>query len=270
MKIKFYCPLWGSEKLTFNDFAKKVKEAGYDGVEMSLPFDKGEKRSILTLLSDYELELIAQHWETVDLDFEKHKQNYKARLYNLIEARPLFINSQTGKDFYPIAFNSELIEIARSVSEETGVAVKHETHRGKFNYAAHVTHEYLRLFPELRLTLDVSHWFTVAESYLENQTRALSSAIDRVDHIHSRIGHTQGPQVADPRDVNSLEIMHVHYDIWDTIIQRATSEKRDYFTITTEFGPAPYMTYLPYSHQPISDQWEINIYMMECLKARYS
>ena len=47
MKIKFFCPQWGSKDLDNIEFVEKVNAAGYDGIEMSLPLDKTEKELIL-------------------------------------------------------------------------------------------------------------------------------------------------------------------------------------------------------------------------------
>lgn len=38
----------------------------------------------------------------------------------------------------------------------------------------------------------------------------------------------------------------------------------------TEFGPPDYMPTVPYTRQPLSDQWAINVYMMQLLRKRYS
>ena len=40
-------------------------------------------------------------------------------------------------------------------------------------------------------------------------------------------------------------------------------------TILTEFGPADYMPALPYTRQPVADQWGINVHMMQLLRKRY-
>jgi hypothetical protein len=37
------------------------------------------------------------------------------------------------------------------------------------------------------------------------------------------------------------------------------------FTITTEFGPDPYMPALPFTRQPVTSQWDVNVFMMELL-----
>lgn len=269
MNIKFYCPHWGSVAIPFKQFALDVKHAGYNGVEMSLPYDESDKQAILSCLKDFELEYIAQHWETIDVNFEAHKENYRKRLRNLASASPLFINSQTGKDYYPEDYNITLIDIARQITEETGIAIVHETHRGKFSFAAHTTLNYLQKIRDLRLTLDVSHWFNVAETFLEDQQEALNAAIIRTDHIHSRVGHTEGPQIPNPMDAEWKGVLEQHLSIWDQVIENAKAQKRDDFTITAEFGPFPYMVKLPFSGDPIANQWEINKYMMDLLKTRY-
>ncbi len=58
---------------------------------------------------------------------------------------------------------------------------------------------YMEKIPELRITFDVSHWCNVHESLLEDQPETVDMTLQRVDHIHARIGHPEGPQVNDPR-----------------------------------------------------------------------
>jgi hypothetical protein len=41
-------------------------------------------------------------------------------------------------------------------------------------------------------------------------------------------------------------------------------------TILTEFGPPDYMPTMAYTRQPLTDQWQINKYMMETLRKRYA
>jgi sugar phosphate isomerase/epimerase len=267
MKIKYFCPHWGSKHLDFNDFLSKVKNAGYDGVEMSLPLDKNEREATVQLIKKYELLHIAQHWETTNVNFEEHRKEYRERLLNLASAHPLFINSQTGKDFFPFEQNADLINIASEVSSQTGIKIIHETHRGKFSFAAHITFNYLNRLPDLRIGFDVSHWCAVAESYLQDQPQTVKMAVSRADHIHARVGFPEGPQIPDPRAPEWQEAVDIHVGWWKQIVERNKSEGKEFFTITCEFGPYPYMTVLPYSQQPISDQWGINVYMKDMLKS---
>lgn len=270
MKVKFFCTIWGSEALTPEEFAAKVKSAGYDGIERGLPADKAERDRVLKTMQDAGLPLIAQHWETLDSDFDTHKKKYEKRLYYLAETTPLFINSQTGKDYFPFEQNCKLIEIAQKVSSETGVKITHETHRGKFSFAAHILPRFLEYFDDLRLGLDISHWCCVAESLLEDQPEAVALAFSRTDHVHARVGFAEGPQIPDPRAERWADTVQRYLYWWDQLIDKARSEGRESFTITPEFGPFPYMQYHPETDTPLTDQWDVNAYMKDLLNKRYN
>ena len=41
-------------------------------------------------------------------------------------------------------------------------------------------------------------------------------------------------------------------------------------TMTSEFGPVPYTQTLPYTQQPVSNAWELNVAMLQLLRARYA
>lgn len=268
MKLDFFCPLWGSDHLPFEAFLEKAKETGYDGVEMSFPLEEHARETLVRLIQKYELKLIAQHWETIDSDFETHKKNYEQRLRNLAETQPLFINSQTGKDYYSFEQNAELFEIAALVADETGINTVHETHRGKFSFAAHVTKNYLDRLPKLELCLDISHWCCVAETFLDDQKEAVDLAIDRTRHIHSRVGFTEGPQVMDPRADENTAIVTTHTRWWQDVVDSIKRKGLDSLTITPEFGAPPYLQLMPYTQEPIYSQWEANVYMMHLLRSK--
>lgn len=237
---------------------------------MSLPFNKTEKSYILSLLKDFSLDLIAQHYETNDPNPLIHRENFRKHLYNLAEASPLLINSQTGKDYFSFEENSELINIALRLEKDTGVKVIHETHRGKFSFAVHITRQYLEKIPALELGLDLSHWCTVAESLLKDQQDALELALMHTRHIHARVGHAEGPQVTDPRLPEWKDALDFHLSCWDKVYENFKLQKREYLTITPEFGPSPYMMNMPATGMPVADQWELNVYMKDLLRDRYS
>ena len=271
MKIQFFCPRWGSENLAWDTFFRKVKDTGYDGVEMGFPptLPQNEKDQILTGLNNYSLLFIGQHWQTTEADFDRHLQVYETHLNSLVAGNPVFINSQTGKDYFSMDQNMKLIQKAKEISDESGIPIIHETHRGKWSFAAHITQLYLQQNPGIRLTLDASHWCNVAESYLEDQQDAINLAIQHTDHIHARVGHTEGPQVSDPRDPLWQEALNHHLTWWDKIVQLKKDKQAPVLTITPEFGAPPYTTLLPHTHQPIANQWDINCYMKDLLKKRY-
>lgn len=267
MNIEFYAPEWGNT-LPFDTFCKNVKDAGYDGVEMALPFEPDEKQAILGALAAHGLKLIGQYWQSFEKDIDEHAANYERYLRNLIEARPVLINCQTGKDYFNAAKNQRLFALAEALSAESGIRIIHETHRGKSLFAAHVTMGYLRSDPDLRIALDISHWCSVHESLLADLPDEVSLAISRTEHIHSRVGHPEGPQVNDPRAPEWEEVLHAHLDWWDRVATRH-AQNGTTLTITTEFGPAPYMPAMPYTRMPLVNQWDVNVYMMNLLRERY-
>ncbi len=268
MRIKFYAPEWGNT-LPFATFCQNVKAAGYDGVEMALPLHSREREECLAILQQNDLELIGQYWQSVERDLTEHCLNYEKYLRNLIAANPVFINCQTGKDFFTIDQNRQLFDLAARIAAETGVKIIHETHRGKALFAAHVCQMYLATLPATRITLDISHWCAVHESMLDDQTEAVDLAISHTDHIHSRVGHPEGPQVNDPRAPEWESTLNAHLAWWDRVVDRHRATGTQ-LTITTEFGPATYMPVLPYTQMPVANQWAVNVFMMNLLKERYS
>ncbi|WP_295673912.1 sugar phosphate isomerase/epimerase [uncultured Mucilaginibacter sp.] len=269
MKILFFCPRWGQEAVEWDVFLQKVKQEGYDGVEASLPYGEKEKAEILNGLEKHGLQFIGQHYETTEKSFDVHYQQFEQRLHNLASSNPLFINSQTGKDYYTFEQNTQLIALATTVSNHTGVNILHETHRGKFSFAAHIASTYLAEIEDLRITLDISHWCNTAESFLHDQQEAVDLAISRTDHIHSRVGYPEGPQITDPRAPEWKEALNFHLSCWDKVVAKKQAENAPLLTITSEFGAPPYLPLLPYTKQPVVSQWDVNVFMMELLKERY-
>jgi hypothetical protein len=97
----------------------------------------------------------------------------------------------------------------------------------------------------------------------------MEMALERVDHIHARVGHPEGPQVNDPRAPEWDGALKQHFIWWDKIVERK-KKNGERMTFLTEFGPPDYMPALPYTRQPLADQWAINVHMMQLLRKRYS
>ena len=266
MIIPFFCPRWGSEDLPWDAFCQKVKQEGYDGIEYAIAGTVTEKEldEVWNTAAKHNLAIIAQHYDTYEANFSKHAELYQAWLQKMKPYPVEKINSQTGKDFFSFSQNESLIKAASA----SGLPVVHETHRNKFSYAAHVTQKYLEAIPGLKLTLDASHWVCVAESFLDDQPQAMQLAIERTAHIHARVGYTEGPQVPDPRLPEWQEALNKHLGWWDKVVALKTKESTR-LTITPEFGPFPYMVHMPATGIPITNQWEVNSYLMQLLKKRY-
>jgi hypothetical protein len=205
-------------------------------------------------------------------DPEKHVATYMAMINEASKQniqRPLYINNHSGKDYFPVEANNRIIAHTIALAKETGIKICHETHRSRILFAAHIAKQYIDRFPEMRVTLDISHWCNVHESLLQDQESTVQQVLSRVDHIHARVGHPEGPQVNDPRAPEWDAAVKRHLGWWDKVIENKIKEGAKQMTILTEFGPPDYMPTLPYTRQPLANQWEINVYMMQLLRKRY-
>lgn len=269
--LKIFATSWGFEG-TMDAFCAKVKKEGYDGIELWWPTDnKKAQDDIFASLKKYDLEIGflcggSQANPQEHLVFYKKMIDAAAR-QNI--QRPLYINNHSGRDHFSFDDNKKFIEHTQALAKETGILICHETHRGRMLFAAHITRKFIESFPELRLTLDISHWCNVHESLLADQKETVEMALNRTDHIHARIGHPEGPQVNDPRAPEWEPVVRQHFEWWDKIAERK-KKNGEVLTILTEFGPPDYMPTLPYTKQPLGDQWAINVHMMHLLRKRYS
>jgi sugar phosphate isomerase/epimerase len=269
MEIKFFCPKWGSEILSWDIFCQKVKAAGYDGIETPVSFDADDQNQLATALQKHDLLLIGQYYQSFEKNLALNKENFEKHIRNISRLKPILIDAQTGKDFFTPAQNKALFELASNLTNETGVTIAHETHRNKALFAAHIAKELLLQNPDVVITADFSHWCNVSESLLEQQEEAMQVAISRSVHIHSRVGSGESAQVTDPRAPEWNNELKAHLAWWDAIVDSRLIHGAEVLTITPEFGPAPYMPALPFTRMPVANQWDINLYMMNLLRERY-
>lgn len=272
MKINYCCTYWGCEQDSPNVFVDKVLAAGYEGIEISLPptpetFTPHFLKELEGIrLNKPNFIFIAQHLTSPGTDtVEQYIRKMEKNLLELTSYNPTFINSHTGKDFYSFDENCSVIEAALNISQKTGVRILHETHRGRFSYHAASLLPYLQKFPELELVGDLSHFCTVSESLLADQQHILQEIIPHMAHLHARVGHEQGPQVNNPFAPEWQEHLAVFLAWWKEIINHRKNTSKELFTITPEFGPAPYMPAMPFTQEPLSNQWELNCTMKDYL-----
>lgn len=187
MDIKIFCPHWGMKEDEWKKKLQRIKEAGFDGVEMGTPKLKADCKKVKSLLVEYGLSVIAQQW-TAGNTLREHMESLEEQTQRNVLLSPLFINSQTGKDHFEFEDNLELLHFSNAMTKKYDVKIHHETHRGRFAFAAHITSKYLDALPDLTLTADFSHWCCVSESYLADQTVHLEKAINKAIHIHARVG----------------------------------------------------------------------------------
>jgi sugar phosphate isomerase/epimerase len=269
LQLKILATNWGFDG-TLRDYITRVKQEGYDGIEIWWPMDERELTELAGLLNAHDLEA-GFLCGAQDVNYTEHFNFFK----KMVDAaatnrmiRPLYINCHSGRDYFSYEQNKSFIDHTIALSKRTGIKILHETHRSRIMYSAPAGRNYFDKIPDLRITFDVSHWCNVSESLLANQPETMKIALERTDHIHARIGHPEGPQVNDPRAPEWKEALDAHLAWWDKIVEMKKTSG-DILTMLTEFGPADYMPTEPYSRKPLADQWAINVHMKDLLRKRY-
>jgi sugar phosphate isomerase/epimerase len=258
---------WGFSG-TWDQFASKVKQTGYDGVEVWWPADEKDRKEFFEAMNKHSLKfgfLVGSG----DKYFTNHLNQFQQNLNAAVKAKPVYINCHSGKDYFAFEQNLKFMEATEKASKETGVPIYHETHRGRILFAANIARQFMEKNQSLRLTLDISHWCNVHESLLGDQEETVAMTLNRTDHIHARVGHAEGPQVSDPRAPEWNTAVQTHFSWWDKVVETKKKEGKR-MTFLTEFGPPDYMPTLPYTRQAVANQWEINAHMMEVLRKRYT
>lgn len=256
---------------SMDQFCAKIKELGYDGMEIWWPGTHEEQKELFDALQKYQLHvgfLTSGNGSNYDVHEASFRKNIDATS-GALPQKPLYVNCHSGKDFFSFIQNRRLIEYTLDRSAKTGIEILHETHRGRMCFAAHITRQFLEQYPAMGLTLDISHWTNVHESMLDDQQDNVSIALQRTRHIHARIGHEEGPQVNDPRAPEWDYTLKKHLEWWDTVLRHRETAGAKQMTFLTEFGPPNYLPALPYTQQPVADQWSVNTHMLKLLKARY-
>ena len=269
-QLKVLATNWGFNG-SIETYCAKVKQEGYDGIEIWWPTEKKDQDALFAALQQHNLEvgfLTAGYQSKFDEHFATFKSMIEAAVYNKSQ-KPLYINCHSGRDYFTFEQGRAMIEYTTALSKQSGIRICHETHRARLMYSAPVARHYLEQLPELRFTLDISHWCNVHESLLADQQDTIDLVLPRVDHVHARVGHAEGPQVSDPRAPEWEQAVKAHFAWWDKIVAMK-KQKGEVLTMLTEFGPPDYMPTLPYTRQPVADQWAINVHMMKVWRERYS
>jgi len=179
---------------------------------------------------------------------------------------PLRISVITGSDSWPLVEQHRFLERAVALAGGSAAPVSFETHRSRSLFNPWTIAELLQAHPRLRLTADLSHWCCVSERLMEAQLAPVQAMADRVDHIHARVGHPQGPSVAHPFAPEAAQALAAHRGCWQLFLRRQRARGHAPITVTPEFGPDGYLPLLPFTAVPVADLLEINSAMARWIR----
>jgi sugar phosphate isomerase/epimerase len=267
MQVLILAPQWGYEEIAFENFLIKIKGEGFDGVDTWIPQEVSERKNFIKLLEAYEMPIVCHQHQATGSDIKSFCKSFEYQLNLAMECSPILINSHSGRDFFSLDDQLRVIDTARDFADRNNIRVAHETHRGRIGFSPYNFNDLLNHRPQMCVTADLSHWVCVTESYLEHSQDILHKAMAQAEHIHARVGHTQGPQVPDPRVPQWQQTTGLFLNWWLQILSKKASEGRQVFTITPEFGPPPYMTIDLATNSPLADQTELNIFIKDLIKS---
>ena len=264
MKLTVFKALWGMTGSLEEQF-KRIADAGYAGVETGAP-GKDDADKFKKLLKDHKLEFIAMAFTGGD----DHVKSLKDQVDYAKTFSPLQMTVHSARDSWTFEQQKNYFAQALEIEKKSGVALNHETHRGRAMFTPWGTAALLKEFPELHIAADFSHFCCVCESTLGDQAENIALCCARTRHVHGRVGHEEGPQVNDPSAPEWSHQVAAHEAWWDSIVKLRKKAGATQFTFTPEFGPPTYMPCLPHTRQPVADLWEVCLYMANRFKGRYA
>ncbi|WP_193211781.1 sugar phosphate isomerase/epimerase family protein [Luteolibacter marinus] len=189
---------------------------------------------------------------------DEHLEDFRRKLDLALDAEPLRITTMAGSDFWDFPTACRFFEDLLGIAEQRGAKVCIETHRARPTFHLARTRRFLEELPNMKLTLDVSHWCVVCERLMPGEVEWMESIQAKVGHLHTRVGYDQGPQVPDPRVERYGAELAAHLECWKRIAERHQDKGAEFFTVTPEFGPDGYLQSEPSSGRPAADLREIN------------
>ncbi|WP_235550630.1 sugar phosphate isomerase/epimerase family protein [Paenibacillus sp. Soil750] len=179
-----------------------------------------------------------------------------AHIQHAADMDMLYVNGQVADSFVIGEEAIDLLGGLAAVSAAHSMPFCVETHRGKITQDLIRTVQYAQALPNLRFTLDISH-YVLAGEMTEKQEKAeplLDRVLQRTSAIHSRISSGEQIQV----DVGYSDAMLARYEQWWTQAMRywlQGAKPGDVLPFVCELGPAPYAIRGQDSRE-LSSRWE--------------
>lgn len=249
----------GEREWTIEEKFEKIAEAGFTGIMGRLP--EGPDADLWRrLLDDYRFSFGIH-------SFPGRPEDITQLLKAAKQFGVQYVNSQVMDSFVIGQPAIELLEglVREGCSAHMPYFV--ETHRGRVTQDLHRTVEYVKAIPDLRLTIDLSHYIVAGEvtgndeNVLNRVSELFESLLERTSSIHARVSN--GEQVQVDIGPNGEHPMVRHYmDWWQRGIGYWLKDAQpgDLLPFVPELGPPDYAitnpTYASSGRTEISDRWE--------------
>lgn len=261
-RLEMQQALWAMDGLGVNGqewsleekFAK-IAEAGFTGVSYFIPAAE-DMAEWHRLLDCYKLNFAALSFPANSTDMLKTLQQAKEF------GRVQHINSQVMDSFVIDQAAIRLLDDLLQVSEAANIPNFIETHRGRITQDLIRTVSYVEALPQLRLTIDLSHYVVAGEmtGTCEQAESYFDRLLERSASMHARVSN--GEQVQIDVGMDGDHPMLEHYTRWwrkgmGHWLKQA--QPGDLFPFCCELGPPPYAIIRRNAQgqeQEISDRWQ--------------
>ena len=274
MQLHCYKTLWGHTG-SFADACELARDAGFYGVEGPAPAAGKDQVEWRQQLTDNELHYIAEictagsYVPDRSATVTEHLSSLEQKLHCAAPLCPQLVNCLGGCDAWEEGQSMDFFSEAMLLAKKFNITISFETHRGRSFFNPWITAKICKQLPELKLTADFSHWCVVCERLMDMEYEVLNGLIDRVLHIHARVGYEQGPQVADPRLVRYQPALASHQQWWRRIWTCQQQQGLAATTLTPEFGPDGYQQVDAVTDMAVADLWEINRWMAQSQRQQF-
>ena len=254
---------------------ERARRGGFDGLEANLQHPAiatHEPAQLHNTLQAADLHLLVElvtggdYVPTLEASPRQHLEQLEEQLQRAQALSPLRISVITGSDSWNDDTQDTFLEAVLDLLQDCGCPASLETHRSRSLFNPWTIATRLERHPRLRLTADLSHWCAVSERLMTPELEPIQAIADRVDHIHARVGHAQGPSVGHPFAPETAEALEAHRRCWQWFVQLQRGRGHRPTTITPEFGPDGYLPVLPYTGMPVADLLAINTAMAQWLR----
>lgn len=237
MAIELFRSTWGIDA-PWEVIFPQIFTQGYRGVELGVPLEAHEQTRLRTALQDHHLDYIAIVFSSGDT-LAEHVTSSTNQIMAAIACGARQITLHGWRDSSSFTDGCAYIEAILTLEQRLGIAIAHETHRGRLLYNPWNTDAYLQRYPTMHICADYSHWVVVAERLLTDAEAIFARCAAHAIHVHTRVGHAQGPQVADP-SLPRYAAEHAAHEHWWQLIVAAHAQQARPLTMTPEYGPPAY------------------------------
>lgn len=255
----------GHREWTMEEKFEKIAEAGFTGIMGELP-KENEKVKWRRLLDEYQFSFGIH-------SFPSRSEDLQLLLVEAKEFGVQYVSSQVMDDFI---IGEEAVQLLKNLVDEAkkaNIPYFVETHRGRITQDLIRTVNYVKKIPDLRLTIDLSHYVVAGEGcHSAKAEECFDILLKRTSSIHARVSNGHQIQIDIGSD-GSHPITERFVKWWEKGMSYWLQEAKqgDVLPLVCELGPPDYSITKQTSSdsKEISDRWEQAIVFKRILEGAW-